>query len=96
MEFLVTYDVATADRAGERRLARLAKVCEGYGLRVQKSVFECRLTAAAFERMVGDAVDVIRPDVDSLNIYRFPGSLEDARMMLGRQLGSEPGGPWIV
>lgn len=96
MDILVTYDVATLDREGERRLARLAKVCEGYGLRVQKSVFECRLTSTAFEMMIGDALDVIDTEADSLNVYRFPGALAAARLVLGRPPGVVPGGPWIV
>lgn len=40
MEFLVTYDADTTTAEGRRRLRRVAKTCESYGLRVQKSVFE--------------------------------------------------------
>ncbi len=45
MDLLVAYDISTEDLAGERRLQRVAKVCEQYGVRVQKSVFEARLSA---------------------------------------------------
>ena len=41
MRLLITYDVATRDAAGEKRLRRVARACEDYGVRVQKSVFEC-------------------------------------------------------
>ena len=41
MEVLVTYEISTESPDGERRLRRVAKLCEGYGHRVQKSVFEC-------------------------------------------------------
>ncbi len=41
MMVLVTYDVATADRDGRRRLHKVAKTCQNYGQRVQNSVFEC-------------------------------------------------------
>lgn len=37
MDVLVTYDITTIDRAGERRLARVAAVCERFGERVQYS-----------------------------------------------------------
>src|SRR6266702_8868343 len=40
MELLVTYDVNTTTPEGRRRLRQVAQLCEGYGLRVQKSVFE--------------------------------------------------------
>ena len=46
MEVLVAYDVSTDTAAGRRRLRRVAKVCEGHGQRVQKSVFECILNPA--------------------------------------------------
>ena len=44
MYILVTYDVDTTDKAGQRRLRRVAKACIDYGQRVQNSVFECELT----------------------------------------------------
>ncbi|MGH9752692.1 MAG: CRISPR-associated endonuclease Cas2, partial [Blastocatellia bacterium] len=43
MLVLITYDVATADKAGPRRLRRVAQACKDYGQRVQNSVFECRI-----------------------------------------------------
>ena len=44
MYILVTYDVDTTDKSGQRRLRRVAKACLDYGQRVQNSVFECELT----------------------------------------------------
>ena len=41
MFVLVSYDVATGDKAGRTRLRRVAKMCENYGQRVQLSIFEC-------------------------------------------------------
>lgn len=41
MFVLVSYDVSTLTRRGRKRLRRIAKACEDYGVRVQKSVFEC-------------------------------------------------------
>ena len=41
MFLVVTYDVSTVEeKAGARRLRRVAKTCVSYGIRVQKSVFE--------------------------------------------------------
>lgn len=96
MEWLVTYDIDTHDRAGERRLARVAKVCEGYGLRIQHSVFECRLSLAALESFVQDLDLTIDHDLDSVNIYQFPGEITAARRTLGRPLGTTTDKPWIV
>lgn len=44
MFVLITYDVATNDKAGARRLRRIARACLDYGQRVQHSVFECKLS----------------------------------------------------
>ena len=96
MDSLVTYDIATADRGGARRLARVARVCEGYGLRVQKSVFECRLSPEAHERLVSELVDVIDPRCDSVRIYRFNGPVDISRTTLGVATAVQPGDLWIV
>ncbi|QBI19648.1 CRISPR-associated endonuclease Cas2 [Egibacter rhizosphaerae] len=96
MDLLVAYDVATRDREGERRLAEVAAVCERYGVRVQYSVFECRLTATAAESLVVELEATILPSDDSVLIYRFPGDLRTSRQALGRRRGSGPAGPWIV
>ena len=71
MWVLVTYDVNTEKSAGRRRLRRVAKICEGYGTRVQKSVFECTLSDLNYERMKMRLFDTIRPSEDSLRFYRL-------------------------
>ena len=43
MFVLIAYDVSTTDKAGARRLRRVARACQDYGQRVQNSVFECRV-----------------------------------------------------
>ena len=43
MLMLVSYDVNTTTVEGRRRLRRIAKACEDWGIRVQNSVFECTL-----------------------------------------------------
>lgn len=65
MDVLVTYDIATVSPGGQRRLAKVAAVCERYGTRVQYSVFECRVGAAALARLVGELSDEIEPRLDS-------------------------------
>ncbi len=43
MYILITYDVVTEDKAGQRRLRRVARACENIGQRVENSVFECEV-----------------------------------------------------
>lgn len=73
MLVLVTYDVATADRAGQRRLRRVAKVCLNHGQRVQNSVFECWLSNENFVKLKHQLLAEIQTDSDSLRFY-FLGS----------------------
>ena len=44
MIILITYDVDTTEREGQKRLRQVAKACTDYGQRVQNSVFECEVT----------------------------------------------------
>ena len=46
MMLVVTYDVDTTNASGQKRLRKVAKICERYGMRVQNSVFEVLLDAA--------------------------------------------------
>lgn len=69
MNFLVTYDVATATPAGQRRLRRVAKICEGYGQRVQYSVFEVVCSQTDLAKLVARLEDVMDPAEDSLRLY---------------------------
>jgi len=69
MVILITYDVSTVDRAGVRRLRRVAQACEDYGVRVQKSVFECRVGRKEWVMLRGRLLNEIKPDEDSLRFY---------------------------
>lgn len=71
MLVIVCYDVNTEDRAGRRRLRRVARVCEGTGQRVQKSVFECQVTLAQMEDLERRLLSEIDLDTDCLRIYRM-------------------------
>lgn len=72
MLVLVCYDVNTETKEGRRRLRRVAKVCEGTGQRVQKSVFECQLDVAQFEVLERRLLAEISEKQDCLRMYRMP------------------------
>lgn len=69
MLILVTYDVSTVDAAGRRRLRRVAQACEDYGVRVQKSVFECRVGSREWVQLRARLLDEFKTDEDSLRFY---------------------------
>ncbi|MHB9008168.1 MAG: CRISPR-associated endonuclease Cas2 [Limisphaerales bacterium] len=69
MLILVTYDVATVEGAGRKRLRRVARACEDYGVRVQKSVFECQVGQKEWTLLRDRLLREIKTDEDSLRFY---------------------------
>jgi len=63
--------VSTETKEGQRRMRRVAVVCQDYGQRVQKSVFECWVGPVQYERLKRRLLRVINPEEDSLRIYRL-------------------------
>jgi CRISPR-associated protein Cas2 len=66
---LVVYDVSTSDAEGPRRLRRVARACEDYGQRVQKSVFECQVGAKEWALLRGRLLDEMDMSKDSIRFY---------------------------
>ncbi len=69
MLVLITYDVNTETKEGRKRLAKVAKQCVNYGVRVQNSVFECIMDAAKCREVKQKLSDIIDKDKDSLRFY---------------------------
>lgn len=59
--FLVAYDIANP-----KRLRKVARACEDFGLRRQFSVFFCRLAAVDLVRFKARLYDVINLDQDQV------------------------------
>lgn len=73
MMVLISYDVATSGKGGQRRLRRVAKICKNFGQRVQYSVFECIVDPAQWTNLRQQLLDEIELEEDSLRFY-FLGS----------------------
>ena len=71
MMVIVCYDVVTETPAGRRRLRRVAKICKKIGQRVQKSVFECRVTLMQYEELERKLLAEIDEKQDCLRFYRL-------------------------
>jgi len=69
MLILVTYDVSTVEAAGRRRLRRVARACEDYGVRVQTSVFEWQVVQKEWARLRDRLLTEYKADEDSLRFY---------------------------
>lgn len=75
---------------------RVADVLEGYGKRVQKSVFECRLDPDAVEALMGRLeVELRRSDGGGVRFYRLCELCQSAAMGIGRLEGPDDEGALI-
>lgn len=96
MMVLVSYDISTTDKKGQKRLRKVAKVCQNYGQRVQFSIFECALDPAQWQMVRGQLLDIIDEQKDSLRFY-FLGSNWKRRIEhIGIKESYDPEGPMVV
>ena len=96
MLILVAYDVSTETRKGRRRLRRVAKVCQDYGQRVQKSVFECMVEANAYEILEKRLLDEINVEEDNLRFYRINEPIQEHVKEFGKFRAADFDGPLFV
>ena len=88
MYILVTYDVNSTDRSGQRRLRKVAKACLDYGQRVQNSVFECELTDVQFCLLKEQIRSIIDAEVDSVRFYHLNRNENRRVQVLGMETAS--------
>lgn len=96
MFVLITYDVSTLDRDGQKRLRRVAKTCEDWGQRVQGSVFECQLDPAQFAAIKKALAGIISPKTDSLRFYNLGANWRRRVEHLGAKPSKDLDGPLII
>lgn len=77
---LIVYDIAAP-----KRLRRIAKVCEDFGIRVQKSVFECWLERDRFDSLWEALCKEIDKQEDSLIAYTLDANAAKARRWAGNE-----------
>lgn len=90
MLILITYDVDTTTKAGEKRLRKVAKECVNYGQRVQNSVFECLLTEAQFVRLKSIISSIIDDEKDSIRFYFLGNNWQRKIDTLGKLTSFNP------
>jgi len=77
--YVVSYDVPS-----DRRRLRLAHLLEGYGERVQYSVFEVWLNDRQLERLLRRIRREMDAEEDSVRVYALCGSCRERRLLLGQ------------
>lgn len=80
MRVVVSYDISN-----DKRRRVIAKIMEGYGYRVQYSVFECDLTPKEIRKLK----QALRPyvkakEMDSVRIYPLPADAVEKIQVIGQ------------
>ncbi|MCX7745471.1 MAG: CRISPR-associated endonuclease Cas2 [Clostridia bacterium] len=96
MMVLITYDVNTTTKSGEKRLRKVAKQCVNWGQRVQNSVFECLLDPHQFTELKLRLENIIDHQQDSLRFYFLGSNWERKVEHIGAKEGYNPEGVIIL
>ena len=86
MLVLITYDVDTISETGQKRLRKVAKLCQDYGQRVQNSVFECRLSEAQFVVLKNKLESIMNHDLDNIRFYFLGKNWKNRIESIGKQM----------
>ena len=92
---LITYDVSTSSSGGQKRLRKVAKLCQNYGQRVQNSVFECIVDSAQFATLKFELCQIIDVKKDSLRFYHLGNNYKTKVEHIGVKESIDLEGPII-
>ena len=85
MKCLIAYDISEP-----RRLRRVAKVLERYGIRIEKSVFTCDLETAKIMKLRQELYECSKRE-DTIMLFQLPSNIKcvPIRGMLETQTAQE-------
>ncbi len=95
MNVLITYDISVTTKDGRRRLAKIAKVCLNYGLRVQNSVYECDVDSSQLFNLKNEVLSLYNEDEDSIRIYKLGKNYKTSVQHFGVKSTLKPDEPII-
>lgn len=96
MFVLVCYDIGDVAGDGGERLKHVAQACLNHGVRVQFSVFECRINAPQWAVLRARLLQIHNPMKDSLRFYVLCENDERRVEVHGIKKSIDPTGPLIV
>lgn len=91
LKVVVAYDVVEDSRRG-----KLAAVLAGYGVRLQKSVFECLLPDGGLDEILAAAERHLNLKTDRFVVLPVCASCEETRVVLGQVLEIQEDPFWIL
>jgi CRISPR-associated protein Cas2 len=91
MLVLVVYDIPD-----DKRRTKLAAFLEGYGRRVQESVFECFLSLAEMEQLYRQIGRRVKSDEDNVRLYWVPADALPRTLAIGSPPPDPPPDVYII
>lgn len=82
--------IATYDVADSKRLAKIAKIMEDYGTRVQYSVFEIHADISVLEEIMRRVSREIKNEEDSVRLYPLCKNCEKKLEVIGNPVYTVP------
>ncbi len=79
MELLAMYDICD-----KKRLRRIEKAMKGYGVRVQKSIFECSIKESVISKMKKEITKLMNLDEDAFRIYPLLNNSRIKQTIIGK------------
>jgi len=77
IRYLVSYDICQP-----KRLRRVARALEGFGVRLQYSVFECALDAMRLAKLKAELQDLVNHDEDQVLFVSLGPAAGDATLVI--------------
>jgi CRISPR-associated protein Cas2 len=91
MLVVVVYDIAD-----DRRRLRLSNFLEGFGRRVQESVFECFIDLDEMQKLYKRVQKQVKSDLDNVRFYWVPSDALPKTLTIGSQLPEPPPEVYII
>ena len=96
MMIVLTYDVDITNPNGVKRLRKVAKLCEQYGVRVQNSVFEIIMDSSQLVSFKTELSEIIDKKKDSVRFYQLGNKWSGKIDVLGAKKGFTQDQPIIL
>ena len=82
--YVVSYDIVD-----DLKRAKASNTLKDHGRRVQKSVFECRLTSKSFAKLLARLEEIIDEDMDNIIVYLLCEACVKQKQSRGLQIIGE-------
>lgn len=91
MKTAICYDIVS-----DKRRNNLSKLLEGFGFRVQRSLFEMDLSAAELRSLLKKIKGIIDEEEDSVRIYRLPENVWKDAIWIGQRVELPDGDYFLI